>query len=477
MRGGRSSLNNSEDNSNNPGDSNNTGSDSEKVTIDFFGWGSAEEQENFQIMIDKFTELNPNISVVYNATAANNYVTALDNKANKLPDVFYMPDYEFLQWADTGKLLDLSSYLTEDEISNVWSVGIDMYRYDIDTSTLGTGDAIYGLPKDLGPYSLVFNKTLMKKIIADKNLNITDLKAKYNTDDDGLPNREEPMSWNDFTNYLMEFKGQTTSQGQTIYPIGYYEPMHAVYSNNSDFWSEDTRTSNLTDPNFVQAIQWVADLGNVYGVAPDSKSAKSSNGYQKFLNQTALMTFMGPWDQKLYWRDLSFDFDVMPTPYGPAQGAKSTSWLGSVALSVKGNWGKDDKSQKEKEAAVKLAKFLTLSEECARMNYELGQAQPNVKSIAQNDWVNNVGLGREEYNNRDVMPLSKNVWLDITQETDNIKHHLRARYYIFDNSVYNDLISDISDKVNSGEQTAQEFVNSYNTSYQKKLTESYNNNH
>ena len=38
-----------------------SGSEDGKTKISFFGWGSAEEQENFQILIDEFMKDNPDV--------------------------------------------------------------------------------------------------------------------------------------------------------------------------------------------------------------------------------------------------------------------------------------------------------------------------------------------------------------------------------------------------------------------------------
>ena len=154
---------------NNTGSSNNGGNSGasgnngggDKETISFFGWGSAEEQENFQELVNAFMEDNPDIEVVYSAASSDSYMNVLKNKGKNLPDVFYIPDYEFMQWADSGKLLALDEYLSDEEINGMWDLSIDMYRYDRDEYKLGTGD-LYGLPKDLGPYPLVYNKDLLK---------------------------------------------------------------------------------------------------------------------------------------------------------------------------------------------------------------------------------------------------------------------------------------------------------------------------
>lgn len=429
------------------------GESGEEDPIKFFGWGSAEEQENFQIMINNFMEDNPGVRVKYEAVSATNYSKLLQNKSKNLPDVFYMPDYDFLQWVSAGKLLDLSEYVTEDDLKDIWPVAKTMFRYDSETKQLGKGDALYGLAKDLGPYSLVYNKTAMLNIIKAKKLIGKDGKELQ------LPSATDPMSWTEFVEYFSKFKDNEYN----AYPLGYYEPMHAVYSNNADFWTEDTKTSTINTKNFKDAIQWIADLSLKHGIAPNAKEAKSSNGYQRFLNQKCLVTFMGPWDQKAYWNSIDFDFDIMPTPYGTAAGAKSTSWIGSVAISCR----KFNKNEtKRKEEAIRLAKYLTLGEKCAKLNYQLGQAMPNLMSMAKTDWINNVGL-----EGRQTLPEHKNVWLDITTGNDKVTYHNRARYYLYYNSSYDDLISNIADNVNTGLKSASQYLDEYYSAHQDSLDE------
>lgn len=420
------------------------------VNVKFFGWGTTEEQSNFQTMIDKFMELNHDVTVTYEAASSANYMIMLKNKAQNLPDLFYMPDYEFASWADADKLLDLSPYVSADETKDIWPVAIDMYHYDIPTHSLGNGKALYGLPKDLGPYSLVYNKTLMQKIATAKGFQVE------------YPSATTPMSWSDFVTFLQKYDYTDPSAGK-IYGVGYYEPMHAVYSNNADFWSSDIATSKITEANFVQAIQWIADLNLVYQVAPDAKEAKSANGYQRFLNSKCLMTFMGPWDQKAYWTATDFEYDIMPTPVGPATGAKSTSWIGSVALSCRKFKSSETRKQ---EAAIRLAKFLTLDPITSEMNYQLGQAMPNIMSIAKTKWYTNEGLeGRQK------LPESKKVWVDMTAGNDYVRSHNRAKYYLYLNSPYDDLISDIADNVNTGQKKASDFLASYESTFQRGLND------
>ena len=164
--------------------------------IDFLGWGGVAEQKNFQTLINKFMDEYPNVKVFYDAISdTTSYSTNLVNRANNLPDVFYVPDWDYIKWADSGKLLDYSEYLSEEEISKLWPASIDIFRFDEKTKTVGTGDKIYGLPKDLGPSAIVYNKTLMQQLIEEYHL------------DASLPSTTEPMTFSEFKEYLKKFKG------------------------------------------------------------------------------------------------------------------------------------------------------------------------------------------------------------------------------------------------------------------------------
>ena len=418
------------------------------TTISFFGWGSAEEQENFQTLINAFMEENEDVKVVYSASSSETYMNNLKNKGKNLPDVFYIPDYEFMQWADSGKLLALDEYMTQEEIDSMWDLSIDMYRYNRDEYKLGQGD-LYGLPKDLGPYGIVYNKDLLKSLIETYELDIA------------LPDPNIPMTWDEFVEYLKKitFIGDNKHNNKDIYGLGYYEMMAAVYSNNANYFDDKVKTQKITDPNFIQAIQWIADLDLVHHVTPTADQQSSQNAFQRFLNQGCVFTFMGPWDCKQFWNDLTFEFDIIPTPVGPAEGAKSTSWVGSVAYSINAN-------TKKKDAAVKLVKFLACSERSNKMNYQLGQAIPNMKEIALGDYIEGVGL-----EGRQLMPDNRKLFVDIVQGNEHVQGKNRHRYYVYDNTCLEDLEANLT-PVFQGRETAESFLTRYAPTYQTALDDS-----
>lgn len=418
--------------------------------IDFLGWGGIAEQKNFQEMISKFMEEYPNVKVFYNAISdTTTYSTNLVNNADSLPDVFYVPDWDYIKWVDSGRLLNLTPYLEESDIDKLWDMSIDIFRWDAKTKTVGTGEDIYGLPKDLGPYTIVYNKTLLTQLIEEYNLDVT------------LPSTTQPMSFTEFKEYLGNFKGLNVD-GVKITPITHYEASCAVYSNNANYYTDDSATTQAIDEqNFIDAIQFVADLSK-QGLASDYASAGSSSALTKFASQQCLFTWMGPWDMRTYWESLSFEFDIMPAPVGDAEGSKSTATIGTVAYSVSA-------ASKNKAAAVLLAKWLATSETAATMNYQLGQAMPNIQSMANNEWINNVGLtGIKLY------PMSKSVFVDHVNGTSTMGGKSRPYYYTYEKTAFDDLM----DKLNpvwAGTKTAEEVLKAYASTFQEKLTRMHQN--
>lgn len=418
--------------------------------LDFLGWGSIAEQKNFQEMITKFMAEYPNVKVFYSAISdTTTYSNNLINNANSLPDVFYVPDWDYIKWADSGKLLNLKPYLSDEEIGNLWEMSIDIFRWDPKSKTVGTGEDIYGLPKDLGPSSIVYNKTLLQQLIKEHNLNVE------------LPSTTQPMTFTEFKEYLKLFKGLTVD-GTKITPITHYDASAAVYSNNANYYTDDSATkSAITDPNFIEAIQFVADL-SIEGLASDYASAGSSNALTRFASQECLFSWMGPWDMRTYWESLSFEFDIMPVPVGDVAGAKSTTTIGTVAYSVSA-------ASQNKAAAVLLAKWLATSQTAAEMNYKLGQAMPNIQSMANNEWINNVGLsGVKAY------PVSKSVFVDHVKGTSTMAGKSRPYYYTYERTAFDDLMDQFN-PVWAGTKTAKDVIDSYVDTFQSKLTKLHQN--
>lgn len=419
----------SESSSSNAGNKN-----GKNVVITFAGWGSLAEKQNFTKMIDKFEETHPGVKVNYQhyPGSQDDYMVKLVSNvaANKMPDVFYIPTDEFVEWAAAGRILDISDYLAKSENyeeGKIWEKSINMYHYNKETGAVGEDGGLYGLPKDLGPWAMVYNKTLFEQ----KGV--------------PLPDPNKPYTLDEFIDVA---KKLTSGTGvDKVYGTANYTLESAVWSNGANYLSEDKKTVTVNTPEFAEALQWVADLALVHGVSPTTAESATSGWFERWCNGKVGMAWMGPWDQATFWEAVSFEWDLMPTPVNAKTG-KAVSWLGSAALCVSA-------TSKEAEIAYELTEFLCMDEEAQKINYESGQAVPNIIEMAENDYLA-----------MDKMPANKQVFLDILKDPE--KGQFQYTYYTKNSSWYDYLNSELN-KVYSGSMSATEFCKKIQPELQERL--------
>ncbi len=450
--GGGNSGNKGDDSDTTDSSSGNSG----KTTITFAGRGQADEEANYAKFISDFNKANPDILVVPtwspDETSYKNYLDGLSGAS--MPHVFMMDDRDFLLYASAGALLDIKSYVTQEELDSMYETAYSKYYYNRSTKTLGDkSGGLYGLPKDQGPYTLVYNETLIKEIMGE---------------DAELPSATEPMTFVTFVEYckniLNTAKEKDSVKYANLYGIGAYELEAAVYSNNADFFDEGAKNSRITEKNFIDAVQWIADLYLEHGIMPDSGSQANNNAYQRFTSGQALFCFAGPWDCTKFWKELRFKWDLCPAVVGTAEGAVSTAWVGSMAYSVSGAI----KNKKEREAAIKFAKYLSMSLDSQRTQYSIGQAIPNLKSL-ENEYCNDTeGLIGNQNG-----PAHRSVWIDTingTSETDRVTGKSRACYYTYGSDWLTGLTETFSTQgLWTTKNKAESIIKNYNKYFQAYL--------
>ena len=218
----------------------------EKITIEFIGWGDTDEERNYQTLVNKFMSENPNIIVDYTCESSTTYMQTLTARAGNLPELFYMPDYDFLEWVANGMLLDISNYVTAEDLNKLWPDAVNEYYFNSDTMTLGKseGARLYGLPKDLGPFTLVYNKTLLDQKIAQYGLNSQEIYSILDPTD--------PMTWEELIRVLKAVDPDGGADG--VYGISHYELQAAVYSNDANFFTDDASEERISNKNFYYFI-------------------------------------------------------------------------------------------------------------------------------------------------------------------------------------------------------------------------------
>ena len=391
------------------------------------GWGSPEEIAVFEDMIDQYEDAYPGVTVDYISVAADDFATKLQTMiaSKKTPDVFYLQPEKVMPYADAGLIADLSDYVDDNEVfdaANVWAKAIDMYRYD--GTTPGEG-AVYGLPKDIGPFALAYNKDLFDAA------GIT------------APTADDPWTWDE---YLDAAKQLTSGDGaDKVYGSTPFSVESAVWSNGADWLNADHTEVTVTDPKFVEALQWVADLNLVEHVVPSPEEQTALGDYQRFVDGKVAMMGIGPWNQGGLWNDASFTWDIMPWPVSPSTGDEAI-WYGGIGFAV-------SNSSKDIEDASNLAAFLAFNEGAQRTNIEKGQAIPNLIDMTEN-----------EYLTSDAAPANKAEFIRIIED-----YGRRATQTYTFNSDWFGLFNSNVASVWTGEMTAAEYTESVQAEMQQML--------
>lgn len=348
-------------------------------TISFMGWGSPQEVAVFEEMISQFEDAYPGVTVDYINVPAPDFNAKLQTMiaGQQTPDVFYLAPENVMPFASSGILYDMTDYVADNEVfdpDNIWAKAIDMYRFD--GQTPGTG-AIYGLPKDIGPFALAYNKDLFESAGVP------------------LPDPDVPWTWDEFVTHA---KTLTSGEGlDKVFGTAPYSLESAVWTNGADWLNEDHTEVTVTDPAFVEALQWVADLTLVHGVSPSSEEEGSLGSFQRWINGKIGMMGIGPWSQGQFWEEIPFEWDLMPWPVSPRTNEPAT-WYGGIGFAVA-------ESSENKEAAANLAAFLAFNEDAQRTNYERGQAIPNL-----------IDMTRDEYLAMDNPPANKEEFVQIVED-------------------------------------------------------------
>ena len=152
-------------------------SDGGAKEITFMFRGGPDEKAAYEAAIKKYTE-DTGVKVKVIVTDADQYATKLQAAVagNNVPDVFYIEQASLQSYVSSGVLADITDQVEASgiDLDNIWQYGVDSYRFD--GTVQGTPDgALYGLPKDVGPFSFGYNKTMLEAAgipLPDKDLSL-----------------------------------------------------------------------------------------------------------------------------------------------------------------------------------------------------------------------------------------------------------------------------------------------------------------
>lgn len=360
------------------------GKDSGKVQLSFMFRGQPQEQEAYKKVIKKYEESHPDVKVDMLITAPDQYDTKLKAAiaGRKIPDVFFYNPAQVKAYVNSGVLLDITKYVEGSEdvkLTNIWEKGVEKYRFDGETKGEG---AIYGLPKDLGPFALGYNKTMFEKAGIP------------------LPDKDKPYTWDEFIKVSQQLTKDNNGDGKldqwaTGFNVNWaLQPF--VWSNGADWLDESKTKVNIDTPEFIEALQFFADQQNKYKITPSISEAQTLDTYQRWMKGELAFFPVGPWDMAAFKEQLKFEYDLLPWPAGST--GDSAAWIGSLGIGV----GSTTKHQKE---AAELAMYLSADPEGQQTLVDQQAQLPNDVEIAKN-WAANTS----------IKPDNKQEFLDIIND-------------------------------------------------------------
>ena len=349
-----------------------SGSDTSSLTFMFRG--NDAEKAAYTAAIKQFEKDNgAHVKIIM--TTPDDYNTKLKAAitGKKVPDVFYIDPGSVQSYVKSGIVRDITKQVeASSTYDDIWKYGIDSYRYD--GKLVGKG-SIYAVPKDVGPFSFGYNKTMFEKAGIP------------------LPDKDKPYTWDQFLDVAKKLTQDADGDGKLDqWGTGLNATWNLqswVWSNGGDWLNKDRTKVTIDTPEFIEAMQNFADLSAKDGVTPSATEAASLDTYQRWMKGQIGFFPVGPWDVPTYEK-LPFQWDLIPYPVGKT--GKSATWTGTLGIAV-------SETAKNADLATKLALYLSTDKTAQKSLVDAGVQIPNLKSMADT-WVSSSTLppaNRQEF--------------------------------------------------------------------------------
>ncbi|MGE5222287.1 MAG: ABC transporter substrate-binding protein, partial [Omnitrophica WOR_2 bacterium] len=208
---------------------------SENVELTFSVWGDPEELNILQELANDFSKENPNVKITVTVSDWDTYWDKLQTQlaAGTPPDVFAMDAPLYPDYQSRGVMMNLQSYIDKDKFS------LDDY-YPAALSCYKTPDGYYGLPRDIQPSVMYYNKDMFDKA--------------------GVSYPDDTWTWDT----VIEQGKKLTAENQyalwtDLWDMELYWAS-AIWQNGGEILSMDNTKTLLGEPAAFGAWQWFHDM-------------------------------------------------------------------------------------------------------------------------------------------------------------------------------------------------------------------------
>lgn len=244
---------------------------SEPATITYAIWDKNQEP-GMRAIADAFEAKNPNIKVKIEVTGWDQYWTKLEAGATggALPDVFWMHTNNFVKYASSGMLMDLT-----DKVKSSKDVDLNNFPKGLVDATVQDGKT-YGLPKDYDTIGLWYNKAMF--------------------DEAKIAYPDATWDWKK----LQEVAKKLTNPAKGIYGFaapedaqqGYY---NFIYQNGGNVISADKKKSGFDSAATKEAIQFDVDFSLKDKSSPTQQQFADTGFGAMFQSGKVAMCLFGSW--------------------------------------------------------------------------------------------------------------------------------------------------------------------------------------
>jgi multiple sugar transport system substrate-binding protein len=259
-----------------------------KVDLAFWNGFTAADGDYMRRMVEEFSGQHGNINVKMNTVQWVEYYQQVPAavRSGQGPDVGIMHVDQLATNAARGVIIPLDDVASALELKEgdfapaVWNAGI-------------YNNQRYGIPLDMHPFGLYYNKTLMEQV--------------------GLDPNKPPQTREEYEAALQEFKANGI-QGSWVSPFlftGTFQWQSLLWQFGGDLYNEDATQATFNSEAGVEALTWMVDLVK-NGHSP--KNVAQDAEFVAFQNDKNALHWNGIWQINTFKELDDLDWGVAPVP-------------------------------------------------------------------------------------------------------------------------------------------------------------------
>ena len=268
----------------------------DKVTIRLGYAGGLLSMNIMERVIDGFEKSNPSIKVKLEFMEGNYYdKLQVQMAGNTAPDIMWVQDIRLPAFVSRGVFMNLSELIRNDgefNLDDYYPQTLEIYKYQ---------DGLYAIPQNCAPLMFQYNMDMF--------------------DAAGIKYPDSNWSWPDFLEIAKRLTGDINGDGR-IDQYGFTGggSIHAmdmlIRQNGGQLLDIEKRTSMMTTPEAIEAVQFYIDMVRGYRITPRQEETRDNPSWEMYYRGSIGMTqFICPWAPEAI-KYQKFRWDVVPVPKG-----------------------------------------------------------------------------------------------------------------------------------------------------------------